>query len=259
MPANCTQCGRELESTDIGLCRECELASGSHEDRPEQHGFAGDLVTVAIYPNEQEASIAEATLAEEGINAFLLGDHTATMLSYVGSALGGVQLQVATGDAERARHLLQEDSDNDEPLPTRPWTCAGCGETVDAGFAVCWSCGGTVARVEDEGDAVAPEEPRAKKLEAELNLDLEAPLDDEIGADDTAPETEGDKIATRAWRAAAFGIGFFPLLFYAFVLVLEASRMDLSPRGTRRFYGAMGVIALMFIIFWLVTQSIYRR
>lgn len=261
MPAHCKQCGRELESTEVGLCRQCELATEAHDDRPEQHGFAGDLVTVGTYPNEQEASIAKATLAEEGINAFLLGDHSATMLWYVGSALGGVRLQVATGDAERARHLLQDDGDNDEPPPARPWTCAECGEKVDAGFAVCWSCGGTVAKPDEDADTErdVPSPPPAERLEPELDLNLETPLEDEIDANELTATTEGDKIAARAWRAAVIGIGLFPLLFYSLVLVLDASRMDLSPRGTRRFYGAMAVIALMFIIFWHVTQLIYRR
>jgi hypothetical protein len=36
-----------------------------------------------------------------------------------------------------------------EVSPTRPWTCSKCGETVDAGFLVCWSCGTSVEGVED--------------------------------------------------------------------------------------------------------------
>jgi hypothetical protein len=32
---------------------------------------------------------------------------------------------------------------------TRPWTCSKCGETVDAGFLVCWSCGTSVEGIED--------------------------------------------------------------------------------------------------------------
>ena len=33
--------------------------------------------------------------------------------------------------------------------PTESWTCSKCGETVDAGFLVCWSCGTSIEGVED--------------------------------------------------------------------------------------------------------------
>src|SRR5262249_32598654 len=36
-----------------------------------------------------------------------------------------------------------------EVSATRPWICSRCGETVDAGFLVCWSCGTSVDGVED--------------------------------------------------------------------------------------------------------------
>jgi hypothetical protein len=32
---------------------------------------------------------------------------------------------------------------------TESWTCVKCGETVDAGFLVCWSCGTSIDGVED--------------------------------------------------------------------------------------------------------------
>jgi hypothetical protein len=32
---------------------------------------------------------------------------------------------------------------------TQSWTCSKCGETVDAGFLVCWSCGTSIDGVED--------------------------------------------------------------------------------------------------------------
>jgi rubredoxin len=36
-----------------------------------------------------------------------------------------------------------------EMSATRSWTCSKCGETVDAGFLVCWSCGTSIEGVED--------------------------------------------------------------------------------------------------------------
>ena len=41
---------------------------------------------------------------------------------------------------------------------TRPWICSKCGETVDAGFLVCWSCGTSIEGVEDPSFVRADEE-----------------------------------------------------------------------------------------------------
>jgi hypothetical protein len=48
--------------------------------------------------------------------------------------------------------------ENDAPLP---WICPKCGETVDAGFQVCWSCGTSVEGVEDPEFESALETPAA--------------------------------------------------------------------------------------------------
>jgi len=40
---------------------------------------------------------------------------------------------------------------------TESWTCTKCGETVDAGFLVCWSCGTSIEGVEDPAFGSAEE------------------------------------------------------------------------------------------------------
>jgi len=40
---------------------------------------------------------------------------------------------------------------------TGSWTCSKCGETVDAGFLVCWSCGTSIDGVEDPSFVVVDE------------------------------------------------------------------------------------------------------
>jgi hypothetical protein len=47
-------------------------------------------------------------------------------------------------------------TENDASLP---WTCPKCGETVDAGFLVCWSCGCSIEGVEDPTFASTLETP----------------------------------------------------------------------------------------------------
>ena len=65
------------------------------------------LVTVATFPNPVEAQIARNALADEGIAAYLADAETVGMLWHVGTALGGVKVQVAEADLERARRVLE--------------------------------------------------------------------------------------------------------------------------------------------------------
>ncbi len=44
-----------------------------------------------------------------------------------------------------------------EMSATGSWTCSKCGETVDAGFLVCWSCGTSIDGVEDPSFVVVDE------------------------------------------------------------------------------------------------------
>jgi hypothetical protein len=45
---------------------------------------------------------------------------------------------VETADWERAKALVETQLG---PIMTTPWTCPGCGETIEGQFAQCWHCG----------------------------------------------------------------------------------------------------------------------
>src|SRR5712691_8986685 len=67
--------------------------------------MADRLITVATFSVDLEAELAKNRLEEEGIRAFLQGE-TATGLFQLGYAPGGIQLQVAEEDGERAVDVL---------------------------------------------------------------------------------------------------------------------------------------------------------
>ena len=62
-------------------------------------------------------------------------------MSALGEALDGadvIEVFVPTAHLEKARHLMDRLlAEAEDPIPA--WTCE-CGEEVDAGFFVCWSC-----------------------------------------------------------------------------------------------------------------------
>lgn len=95
------------------------------------------FVRLAVYDSESEAILAKAVLEENSIHTTVSGLEPTTL----GIALDGedsIQLFVLEEDLERAKVLIQNIAGEEDPIP--PWTCQ-CGEEVDEGFFVCWSCG----------------------------------------------------------------------------------------------------------------------
>jgi hypothetical protein len=66
-----------------------------------------------------------------------------------------------------------------EQSDIQPWTCSKCGESVDAGFLVCWSCGTSIEGVEDPSfvreDASTPGDDGSKAISFLDANDLDEP------------------------------------------------------------------------------------
>jgi hypothetical protein len=65
-----------------------------------------DLVTVAIFPDVAQAKLARERLELEGVPAFVLDEQTAGVMPFMTGPIGGIRLQVAPGDAARAKEIL---------------------------------------------------------------------------------------------------------------------------------------------------------
>ncbi len=64
-----------------------------------------DLVTVARFSNSAEAELARERLGLEGLEAFVVGTATASVVPHVTSE-GALELQVAPENAQQAREIL---------------------------------------------------------------------------------------------------------------------------------------------------------
>jgi hypothetical protein len=106
------------------------------------------VVAVAMFQSYQEASMAQASLAAEGIESQLTGGVTADTMAYFGTATGGVRLLVHEKDASRAGEVLDSLAQGRESPAAPSWRCPDCGEQVEGHFDLCWSCGRL--RPEDE-------------------------------------------------------------------------------------------------------------
>jgi Putative prokaryotic signal transducing protein len=197
-------------------------------------------VTVATFPNSGEAELARGCLEEKGIPALVSGDLGATALVGMGNA-ATVQLQVPEPEMERARAALLathqqavwENRASGLPVTAggRPaWICLGCDEHVDLEIEVCPSCGTLLA-------------------------DPSAPTSAMSLVEDADPEVVktwvGDRLATRAFRAAIFGLFVLPPLghLYSLWLLLRLRELqgELSETARSKIYTAL-VIDLIVVV-----------
>ena len=105
------------------------------------------METVGVYSSITEASIVRGRLDQAGIRSWMQEELTAGQLFQVGTALGGVKLQVANNDLQRARELIADEPS--QGTTGAAWNCPRCGSDVDAGFEICWSCQATRADLPD--------------------------------------------------------------------------------------------------------------
>ncbi len=101
-----------------------------------------ELVCLETLTDLFKAQALCQVLEANGIVAHIAGDNVDTAF---GGALPGssgdedYRVMVRARDLEAARGFVAElSTDAEATIPA--WTCA-CGETVDEGFEVCWSCG----------------------------------------------------------------------------------------------------------------------
>ena len=92
------------------------------------------LVTVATFSLPTAAEAQKLLLEHEGIRAFLADDNLVGMNWFLSNAVGGVKLQVAASDAERAREILQRSQASWGDRPEKgcegdvTFACEECGD-----------------------------------------------------------------------------------------------------------------------------------
>jgi hypothetical protein len=86
------------------------------------------LITIATFPDALKAQIMRGRLEAEGIPAYIADEHTITNQPYLYMAYGGVRLQVAEQDQNRAQAVIntQEPFPVDSSPELLPDQCPNC-------------------------------------------------------------------------------------------------------------------------------------
>jgi Putative prokaryotic signal transducing protein len=120
----CSKCEAEGED-NFDLCWNCGAARDGEADPPFDPEFDGVMgaeqfqaeaearlhdrfVTVATFWNPVEAHVLVTRLEGAGVRAFVMDEETVAMDWLLANAVGGVKVQVAERDLERARQVLAE-------------------------------------------------------------------------------------------------------------------------------------------------------
>ncbi len=193
-----------------------------------------------------EAEALRTRLDAAGILAVINNAEAHLAFSYVGAgALGGVRLEVAPEDYDRAVQLLEDDETKAATLG--PWICEACGEQNEATFEVCWNCQKPRDAEDQTGrldEGQQPDEPLVSPPTATpptlpVQHDnnpyrpvlLENQRVETVGA---SVDSEVEDAVRRAYVAAIFGAVLFPPLVNIYsVVVLVASKARMAHADPR--------------------------
>lgn len=185
----------------------------------------GRLITVEAYQNAMQAHLAKNHLEAAGIHSVLPDEHSVSNLWHLSGAIGGIKLQVAESDLERAEAVL-------DALENHRSDAASVSVDVDA----------------DDDDAEDEPKPEQK------------PPDKEDAEDEESKLNPREQNAERAYPAALIGMVFPPLQFYATWLLLSVWQEDtpLRPAVQRQpKWAILFNLPLVLVAFGLV--AIYLR
>ncbi len=231
-----------------------------------------NLTEVANCATTFEAELIRNILDEHGIWAVVDGADLETLLSYIGSALGGVKVLVEKEDLHEARQLvLSQREPNNDSSPG--WYCHRCQEAIEPGFDLCWSCGqpreltnspivdspspieiGTSAQIGNREE----QDRHQLSSSAAQNQSTAEPETQSLSTRQTSATSEinsdAEEMLIRAWRASIFGLFLLPVILhlYSMFLLLRASAIaeNFTDSGNRRFYATL-VINVVAPILWI--------
>jgi hypothetical protein len=226
---------------------------------------SSDLKELGTYSSAIQAELVVGILRENGIPAVTNAGESNVALAQIQSGMGAIRVYVALDQLDNAKHLLEELADDSG----EPWYCGKCKTDIDAGFDVCWSCGGLREEVQapfPEGlekvtEHESPLEPALPMFNGQVDTSnpyhapaAPAKLDAEPSASED--QLQADELINRAWIASIFGLVFLPfaMQFYSMYLLIGAGLIDapLSEQSQSKYNRTIilniaGIIVMAFI------------
>jgi len=115
-------CGTSIDGVEDPYfdCESDQRIKAKDPPPPDLARPAENFVTVASCSTSPEAHAIRCHLEAAGITVFLADEFLVTMDWLLSNAVGGIKVQVPESEAERARQVLAEEADEEQPnLPQR--------------------------------------------------------------------------------------------------------------------------------------------
>ncbi|WP_316367578.1 putative signal transducing protein [Candidatus Thiodiazotropha sp. CDECU1] len=87
-----------------------------------------------------EAQILKDHLQVEGIETVIVGDQLSGAVGELPADIYPTLWVLDDDDLARAKQLTEQYFSR-PPVSGQRWRCRVCGESIDAGFEICWNCG----------------------------------------------------------------------------------------------------------------------
>lgn len=180
-----------------------------------------DLVTIATFGDSIEANLAKQALEAEEITAFLGDEITVSVAWHLTVAVGWIKLQVPQPEAEQAMSILAATSVAYQPA------------------------------LNDSTESISQEtlySNREQKFQS-------TPTSEE--GDDVVRQSWADRTVEQAFRAAVFGLIFFPLQLYSLWLLIRllVSRRCISQSKYWQIAIAVMLNTPILVLLWLIFFS----
>jgi predicted Zn-ribbon and HTH transcriptional regulator len=215
------------------------------------------LLTIARFGTPFQANMAKNRLEAEGIPAFLADEQMVGNFLAYGPVLGGVKLLVPDDYLQKAMDVLTkppEDELYDEESDLSHDQNHEQTEAIQA-IRTCPQCGNKLSAEQRFCPACTSLQKEANKFMTEGESLGSA---DQDAGEDVPVLPQGDDLAFRAWKTAAFGLIFFPLTFYSSWLLVRLLLFpaQLSAEGKRKGLGALAFDAVVLILLYVVILTL---
>ena len=197
---------------------------------------------LASFASEPEARALQAALASEGIACGLTNAEVVANFWQYSNAVGGVGVEVAEADWEAAQAIMGTNT-----APGVEWVCTKCDAENDAGFALCWQCGGEQTQPIEPSISAGGQSSK-ESHQSQDSANQEKPL----------PNRDLEQLH-QAWKAARFGLLFFHGLLhvYSLGLLLTIKPYRIPENEVWKYYAAWAIDLVMIGVLYLFFTSLF--
>ena len=105
------------------------------------HPAPAAMTLVYSHPDPAVTHLVRGALEQIGVDAIVRGERPGAAMGEVPPVAAWSEVWASAADRHEEIEAVLRDLTAEPDADAEPWTCAACGETVEAHFGACWACG----------------------------------------------------------------------------------------------------------------------